>query len=62
MSEPTLVPKQLETAAGIEKLTWTEIDGTYDSDSKNLMSYALFECEPRYSAWKTWADASGSAD
>ena len=57
MTEPTLVPKQLSSAENIAKLSWTTIPGTYD-----IMSYALFECDEVFSAWKTWADASGSAD
>lgn len=57
MTEPTLVPKQLSTPENIAKLTWTKIPGTED-----LFSYALFECDEVYSAWKTWADASNDAD
>ena len=57
MSEQTLVPKQLSIAENITTLMRTTIRGTYD-----IFSYVFFECDEVYSAYKTWADVSGSAD
>lgn len=56
MSAPTLVPEQFQTdpLTGVE---WTEIAGTY-----GIVSYAIFESNTTWTDWKTWADATGSAD